>query len=368
MNLRRIAALTLLAAGAASISFAQDSTGGFVYTMTNATQNTILVFQRSGDGTLSSDTTVPTGGNGTGSNFGSNGALALSAEGRWLFAANAGSNSVSVFEQRSTGLQLTFIIASGGNFPESIAVSGDLVYVLNGGAPANVTGFFFDADNGTLIPIANSTRPLSAPSPGTPQVGFDNTGTLLFVTEKATNLIDAFEIQEDGTPDGPHFQNSNGQTPFGFSFDSSNHLIVSEAFGGQANKSAVSSYEVSQDATLQTISGSVPTEQTAACWLVITRNSKFAYTSDTGSGAITGYRISGDGKLSILNANGITAPTGGPHSAPVDLALTHNGRFLYGINVGSGTLLGWRVQADGQLSFLGQVEPIPTSATGLVAR
>jgi len=368
MNLRRIAALAVLAAGAASISQAQEGRSGFVYTMTNATQNAILVFQRSGDGTLSSAASVPTGGNGTGSNFGSNGALALNAEGRWLFAVNAGSNSVSVLEQRSTGLQLTTTIASGGNFPESIAVSGDLVYVLNGGAPANITGFFFDDDNGTLIPIANSTRPLSTASPGAPEVGFDNTGTLLFVTEKATNLIDAFEIQEDGTPNGPHFQNSNGQTPFGFSFDSSNHLIVSEAFGGQANKSAVSSYEVGEDGTLQTISGSVPTQQTAACWLVITRNSKFAYTSDTGSGAITGYRISGDGKLSILNANGITAPTGGPHSAPVDLALTHNGRFLYGINVGSGTLLGWRVQADGQLSFLGQVEPIPTSATGLVAR
>ncbi len=368
MNLRRIAAIAVLAAGTASISFAQDSPSGFVYTMTNATENAILAFHRSGDGNLSQATSVPTGGSGTGSNFGSNGALALSADGRWLFAVNAASNSISVLEQRSTGLQLTTTIASGGNLPESIAVSGDLVYVLNTGAPANITGFFFDEGRGTLFPIPNSTRPLSSASPGAPEIGFDSSGTLLFVTEKATNLIDTFEIHADGTPDGPHFQNSNGQTPFGFSFDSFNHLIVSEAFGGQANKSAVSSYEVGEDGTLETISGSVPTEQTAACWLVITRNSKFAYTSDTGSGAITGYRVAPDGRLSLLNPTGVSAPTGGPGSKPVDLALTRGGLFLYGINVGTGTLLGWRVQADGQLSFLGQVEPIPTSATGLVAR
>ena len=368
MNLRRIIVLTILVMGTISISEAQENRRGFVYTMNNGTENTILAFHRSGDGKLAQATTVPTGGAGTGSNFGSNGALALSRDGRWLFAVNAGSNSVSVLEQRSTGLKLVNTVPSGGTLPESIAVSGDLVYVLNDGAPANITGFFFDDDRGALYPIANSTRPLSAASPGAPEIGFDNSGSLLFVTEKATNLIDTYEIQEDGTPDGPHFQNSNGKTPFGFSFDRSNHLIVSEAFGGQPNKSAVSSYEVDDAGILETISGSVPTKQTAACWLVITRNGKFAYTSDTGSGAITGYRISHDGELSLLNPTGISAPTGGPASEPVDLALTRDSRFLYGINVGSGTLIGWRVEADGQLIFLQQVEKILPSATGLAAR
>ena len=368
MNLKRIIALAMLILGSISISQAQENRRGFVYTMANAAENAILVFQRSADGRLSQAATVPTGGAGTGANFGSQGALALSKDGRWLFVVNAGSNSVSVLEQGSTGLTLAHTVASGGTLPESIAVSGDLVYVLNAGAPANITGFFFDEDRGALSPITNSTRPLSAASPGAPQIGFDNSGSLLFVTEKATNLIDTYQLQEDGTPDGPHFQNSNGKTPFGFSFDRSNHLIVSEAFGGQPNKSAVSSYEVDEEGILATISGSVPTNQTAACWVVITRNGKFAYTSDTGSGAITGYRIRHDGMLSLLDPTGVSAPTGGPASKPVDLALTRNTRFLYDINIGSGTLLGWRVEEDGQLTFLRQVEQIPTSATGLVAR
>lgn len=373
MNLKRIIALAMLILGSISISQAQENQGqenrrGFVYTMSNAAENTILVFHRSADGRLSQAVTVPTGGAGTGANFGSQGALALSKDGRWLFAVNAGSNSVSVLEQRSTGLTLAHTVASGGTLPESIALSGDLVYVLNDGAPANITGFFFDDDRGALYPIADSTRPLSGASPDAPQIGFDNSGSLLFVTEKATNLIDTYQIQEDGTPDGPQVQNSNGKTPFGFSFDRSNHLIVSEAFGGQPNKSAVSSYEVDDEGILETISGSVPTNQTASCWVVITRNGKFAYTSDTGSGAITGYRIRHDGMLSLLDPTGVSAPTGGPASKPVDLALTRGSRFLYGINVGTGTLIGWRVQVDGQLTFLRQVEQVPTSATGLVAR
>ncbi len=368
MNLMRIIMLTILVTGTISVSQAQENRRGFVYTMTNGTENAILAFQRSGDGKLSEAITVPTGGVGTGSNFGSNGALALTEDGHWLFAVNPGNNSISVLEQGPKGLRLVNTFPSGGSLPESIAVKSDLVYVLNGGAPANITGFFFDDDRGALYPIANSTRPLSVASPDAPEIGFDNSGSLLFVTEKATNLIDTYEIQEDATPDGPHFQNSNGQTPFGFSFDRSNHLIVSEAFGGQPNKSAVSSYEVDDEGILETISGSVPTKQTAACWLVITRNSKFAYTSDTGNGAITGYRVGHDGKLSLLNPTGVSATTGGSASKPVDLALTRRSRFLYGINVGTGTLIGWRVEEGGQLTFLRQIVQIPTSSTGLVAK
>lgn len=368
MTIGRIVAFAMLVIGTVAITHAQENRRGAVYIMTNSADNAILVFQRSERGTLSRAGTVPTGGAGIGANFGSNGALAFNEDGRWIFAVNAGSNSISIFQRSRTDLRLVGTIASGGTRPESIAVSGDLVYVLNDGAPANVTGFFFDDDRGVLYPIANSTRPLSAASPDAPEIGFDNTGSLLVVTEKATNLIDLYEIEEDGTPEGPRFQTSNGPTPFGFAFDRRNNLLVTEAFGALPNKSAVSSYEVDARENLETISGSVPTDQTAACWIVITRNGRFAYASDTGNGIITGYRIGYDGRLSLLDPSGVSAPTGGPGSKPVDLALTRDSRFLYGINVGTGTLLGWYVKADGQLVSTRRIEQIPVSATGLVAR
>lgn len=372
MKLAHIIPLAAVAVGIASSCQALDLPdgigSGFVYTMTNAADNAILEFHRAPDGRLSQTALVSTGGAGTGANLGSDSALALSAGGRWLFAVNAASNSISVLERRATGLKLVNTVSSGGTQPESVAVSGDLVYVLNDGAPANISGFFFDGERGVLVPIENSSRPLSTAAPVAPQIGFDNTGSVVFVTEKATNLIDSFVIGDDDTPGSGNFQNSNGQTPFGFAFDRRNHLIVSEAFGGAPNQGAMSSYDVDDQGNIATISGSVSDLQTAPCWVAITRNGKFAYTSNTGDGVITGYRISNHGELSLLNPSGISATTGGAKSSPVDIALTRESRFLYSVNAGAGTLIGWRVQADGQLISLQQVLRLPLGATGLVAR
>ncbi len=128
MNLRRTIILAMFAVGTASIGYAQHSQTGYVYTMTNGVQNTILVGQRSADGRIypAATPTVSTGGAGTGANLGSSGALALTKGGRWLFAVNAGSNTISVLRQGRTGLKLVTTAPSGGTFPASVAVSGDL--------------------------------------------------------------------------------------------------------------------------------------------------------------------------------------------------------------------------------------------------
>src|SRR6266404_4794963 len=70
-----------------------------VYTLTNQVAgNAVAVFNRSADGTLTAAGTIATGGTGTGAGLGSQGAVALSDDGRRLFAVNAGSNDVSVFD------------------------------------------------------------------------------------------------------------------------------------------------------------------------------------------------------------------------------------------------------------------------------
>ena len=99
------------------------------------------------------------------------------------------------------------------------------------------------------------------------------------MTEKNTNLIDTYDVDLDtGLASGPNPQASAGATPFGFAFDRRGHLIVSEAFGGAADASAVSSYAVA-DGIIDPISPSVATSETAACWIVVTKNGRFAYTT-----------------------------------------------------------------------------------------
>lgn len=189
-------------------------------------------------------------------------------------------------------------------------------------------------------------------------------GDLLVVTEKATNKIVTFRVDRDGLPSQAQVHNSNGPTPFGFAFGKRDQLFVSEAFGGAANASATSSYDVDGGGGLTTISGSVATHQTANCWVVVTSNGRFAYVTNTGSGSISGYRIAQDGKIALLDANGQTAITGG---GPIDLALSVNGRFLYSLNSGTNTLGAFRVESDGSLTPLPFVVGLPASANGLAA-
>jgi 6-phosphogluconolactonase len=345
-------------------AFAQDEPGA-VYAMTNADGgNSILIFDRAADGTLTSAGSAATGGAGKGSGLGSQGALVLTNDQRWLLAVNAGSNDATVFSVTPEGLQWSSKTPSGGAMPISIAIHGRLVYVLNAGTP-NVSGFRLSSD-GTLTPVPGSTQLLNGAA-GTAQVAFSADGELLVVTDKPTNQIFTLQVNDHGVAAAAVAHASNGTTPFGFAIDPRDHLVVSEAHGGPNGTSALSSYDVDEEGGLQLITGSAPTHQGAACWVVITENDKFAYTSDTASGVITGFSLSRDGSLTTLDPQGVSARTGSG-STPTDLALSENSQFLFSLNPGAGTIAGWRIGSDGTLAFTGAATGIPASASGIAAR
>ncbi len=326
-GMRLFLALALLLAGAAWVggthAYAQEGdhhgTVGAVYLLTNsATNNSVAIFNRADNGALTAADTVSTGGLGTGAGLGSQGALVLSEGNRWLFAVNAGSNDISVFSVERDGLTLVNRAPSGGARPISVTSHDNLLYVLNAGGAGNITGFTV-SHNGALSTIPNSTRPLSNGAAGPAEVAFSPNGRALVVTEKANNKIDTYTVDHNGLATGPDIQASSGITPFGFAFTNRGQLVVSEAFGGAPLASAASSYTVSAGGILNLVSGSVPTHQTAACWVAVSGDSHYAYTTNTGSGTLTGYRISHSGSLSLLNPDGVTGNTGAgsaPISAP----------------------------------------------------
>ncbi len=181
------------------------------------------------------------------------------------------------------------------------------------------------------------------------------------VTEKGTNLIDTYELNK-GIAEAPVTHPSAGTTPFGFAFTNHNNLIVSEAFMDAPGASAVSSYKVG-DHTFQVISPSVPTTQTSACWVVISKNGKYAYDTNAHSGSISSYRIGNDGSLTLLEAQaGLT----GDGSTPIDMAISSNGNFLYALGAGSSSIYVFRVHADGGLEAKGNVS-VPAGSVGLAA-
>ena len=355
--------LTLTALGVGATGAMAGSSSKAVYTLTNgAAGNAVQVFDRARDGSLTPDGTFDTGGDGTGAGLGNQGALALKH--RRLFAVNAGSDSISAFKVRKGGLRLVDTVGSGGEQPISLTVHRRLLYVLNAGGVANIKGFKISR-HGDLSRLAGSKRPLSAPAPGPAQVSFDPKGRTLVVTEKDTNLIDTYKVnRHTGRASGPNPQTSVGMTPFGFAFDPRGRLIVSEAFGGAVDKSAVSSYEL-EGGTIDPITASAATTETAACWIVVTKDGRFTYTTNTGSASISGYRIGHGGELELLDPDGVTGSTG---PMPIDMALTRGSRFLYSLNSGDGTISGFRVGADGSLTPVGGSGGLPAGATGLAAR
>jgi 6-phosphogluconolactonase (cycloisomerase 2 family) len=343
-----------------------DGGPGAVYTITNAASgNEVTVYKRAANGSLSFEATYATDGLGSGAGLGSQGAVALSQNGRWLFAVNAGSNEVSVFAVRERGLALVDVVDSGGEMPISLTTHDGLLYVLNAGGSGNITGFRV-RENGMLEPLDSSTQPLSnggsGDSPGPAQISFDPEGEFLVVTEKMTNLIDVYRVRRR-IADPPVTSLSAGETPFGFAFDRRGRLIVSEAFGGAPEASAMSSYRL-DDKELKVISPSVGTTQTAACWVVVSKNGKYAYTTNTGSGSISSYRIERNGALTLLDPQ---AGLIGVDSSPIDMAISSNGRYLYALGSGSHTISIFRLNEDGSLEPRGEVS-VPEGAVGLAAR
>jgi 6-phosphogluconolactonase len=346
---------------------------GAVYVLTNQTENSIAVFLRNNkDGTLTPAGTFPTGGAGNPTAIppdpptdplASQGSLVLSEQ--LLFAVNAGSNEISVLGVGKSSLSLLDKVASGGIRPISLTVYENLLYVLNEGGTPNITGFTIGED-GTLTPLAGSTRPLiGGPTADPAQVGFSPDGSLLVVTEKMGNRLDTYPVNANGLPDAPFDNPSNGITPFGFAFTEDWYLIVSEAFGGMPGQSKVSSYDSAAGGLLDVISGSVPNGQTASCWVVISNNGKYAYVSNTGSGTISSYYINDNGTLELAEA---VAGSTGAGSAPIDMALSNNSRFLYVVDNGRQMIHAFSTEKDGTLTPIDAESGLPFGMQGIAAK
>ena len=347
---------------------AEENEGSVYIASNETTGNRILQFLRDENGTLTPGGAFPTGGLGTGSGLGNQGGVVLTDDGQWLLVVNAGSDDISVFAVDSDAASLNLVDrkASGGRRPISIASKGRLVYVLNAGggvgAGDNISGFRLSRQ-GQLVPIPNSTAPLSAASTGPAEIHFGSDEDELFVTEKNTNLIDVFQLDEFGSIRSVRTFNSTGVTPFGFAVSRLDTLLVSNA-GGGANGSSLTAYRF-DDGVLNVLAGPVPTNQSAACWVVATRSGRFAYTTNTGSASVSGYSVTTDGIPTLLDNNGITAVTG---KGPIDADFSLGDRFLYVLNSGDHSISAFSVRRDGSLEVVGTTAGLPAASNGLAAR
>ncbi len=357
LMLATVAAL-LLASALATSAMATSGARGALYTQTNdPAGNTIQQFDRAADGSLTPAGTYPTGGVGLAGLGGRQGAVEVSSDRRFLYAVNAGSDTVSVFRLGHRRPELAGSFPSLGSAPVSIDEDRGRVYVLNSGGTPSVAAFS-RWSGGSLKPIPGGTRALAPGADGAAQVSIMPGRDGLVVSERVANRLETLPLDRFGRAGAPVVTASNGAVPFGFGITGRGTIVVSEA-----GASTVSSYRAGPGGSLRTLTAALGVGQGGACWVAVSPSGRLAYTGNA-SGSISGFAIGRDGRLSALNPDGLTAalvPT------PRDLDFDAGGRFLYAVSPGNATTGGqvtsYRVGRDGSLAVAGTA-PAAAGITG----
>ena len=317
---------------------ASASTGarvvGYTYIDGNtATANTIDAFARHADGSVTPLPGSPfaAGGAGLGTGLASQGAIQATPDGRYLLAVDAGSNQISVLRITKGGVPVLagHPVGSGGVKPVSVAVSrSGLVYVANQGNGAGGSGYSglrLHLD-GRLAAIPGST--VSVPdAAGLGDVFFNATGNHLVGTRTGTSQIDSFVVLPGGhlaaAPGSPFTGQGLGQLGAEFSPARPGQLFVSNAHNG-TGLGTVSAYRDGFLGRLSPIGASPYADgQTAPCWVEISHDGRYLFTVNTGSGNISSYAIRTNGSLALIGSAPIRSGGG-----DIDARLSPDGRTL----------------------------------------
>lgn len=355
--------------------------GAFVFSQSNAPNaNQVYVFKRNkSTGKLSQVQTIKTGGKGTPGQqpFGlpvvdSADSMILSADHKLLFVVNDGDNTVSSFTVGPDKIKRADIETSGGILPVSLALHKNVLYVLNG-LSGSIMGYHFDS-SGLLTPITHSAQPLSVVGPNgiAADIGFTPNGKALVATMRylplttgtmgQPGLIDVFKVGSDGSV-GPAIETTAATpTPFGFRFtpkgimvdtsagrvNTTNNMMPPLGDGTQINGS-LQTYVIGTSGKLTPLAnGNAPSGGRAACWVVLSKDNKFAFVTNTlsatatnpapgnpigtGKSGLARFSVGPQGQLSFLG-NLDTGP-----GTPSDLGLSSDGKYLYMANPTQGLL------------------------------
>ena len=262
---------------------------------------------------------------------------------------------ITSFRVGSDGaLSLTSRVSSGGTRPVSVAVHGNLVYALNTGD--NTVSGFRVGGGAQLVALPHSTRSLAQGANGAAVIRFTPDGRRLIVTERVSNRLEVFPVHDDGRLGDPVSTPGNGSATFGFDITSRNQLIVSETQG------SLTSYALASNGKLSPITASITTGGNAPCWVTITADGRFAYTTNSASGTLAGYAVDAAGTLTPLTPG---TPTGNSGTGAVPIDFDHVGnRLLYTLEAGTGTIGTFDIAANGTLTARADV-PAGPPASGM---
>jgi 6-phosphogluconolactonase (cycloisomerase 2 family) len=165
-------------------------------------------------------------------------------------------------------------------------------------------------------------------------------------------------------PGSPFTGQGLGQLGAEFSPTSPSQLFVSNAHNG-ALLGTVSAYHDSLLGRLSPIGSSPYADgQTAPCWVEISHDGRYLFTVNTGSGTISSYSINPDGSLALI---GSTPISGG--GADIDARLSPDGKYLLVDGSGMHFVSVFAVNGGSLTEVPSSPTPLPagvTSSAGIV--
>src|SRR5215218_6975234 len=187
---------------------------GAVYVQTNERPNEVIVFRQADNGSLERIGSVATGGEGDATpHLQSQGSVTLTGDGQYLLVTNAASDDLSVFSVATDGsIELRELVHTGAA-PRSVAERDGLVVVLNTGEPC-LASFRLNAEG--IVRVEGSDQRLDASHADPAQVAFSPDGSMVVITERATDSIVTYEVAPDGTFGASSAVASEGPTSYGF--------------------------------------------------------------------------------------------------------------------------------------------------------
>jgi 6-phosphogluconolactonase (cycloisomerase 2 family) len=397
---------------------ASGHSAGHLYMQTNETRNSIIHYHRSANGALAEVERVATGGAGSGelspiyhinrpNDFEGAGSVILTPDRRFLFATNAGDNSVSSFavdkEGRLTLLDVkrTGNTQSGGAKSLAYAPSSRTLFVVHSFGPDHLRLMSVDGE-GKLTPrperysVNTMDWPNRLPTMTvlSPDGKFLFVGTtfdelpsrknpdgslILWIPHKdgalhviASNAPDpdgivVFPVGEDGALREASFYDARGASPFYIAFlhNRPDTFVVGYAVSNGVSIGKVDAkgkIAVSAPVTLDTSAG-VPSE---LCWLAVSPDDRWVFTTNFGYSDISSYRLDGNVLSVAKDPASPKVPGDGTFrgidgvvsSGPSDSWLTPDGAYLYQIYGNASKLVGYAIRPDGSLEEVTSA-PIP---------
>jgi 6-phosphogluconolactonase (cycloisomerase 2 family) len=257
-------------------------------------------------------------------------ALVLHPSGKFLYAANSGSNNISLYTISSTG-GLTEVTprATTGTSPTLMVMDsgGTFLYVANSGS--NDISVFSVGSDGKLAPVSQclSSLPCNAT---TAQIGLSAmnmalapSGNFLYVTGQPIQqggLIEVFPVSQGvlGVPvSGPFL---TGNIPLGLAIDSTGSFL----YTSNKQDNSISPFAINADGSLTAVGSAIGETNSGPVSLLIDKSGKYLYVANQGSSNTAAYGIGTDGGLTLISGSPFTTGSG-----PNILASDSSGKYFF---------------------------------------